>query len=336
MFGLRQSWSKLLAAVLGVVVGMAGTFASAAPSAEGLLAQGRVDDAIHSLEDKISYAPNDAESHHLLCRAYFALENWDAGIRDCQKAVALEPANSQYHLWLGRLYGQKASHSEFLTAAGLARKLRMEFETAVRLDPGNREARADLAEFYVEAPGIIGGGQDKAEAQAEALAQLDPPQAELVRAWIQEKNKDLPGAEGHYRRAADSSQGRAGAWMSLAQFYGRTGHLNQMQDALDHALSAPNRSQVLMAAAEIFMHRTRDLRKAIDLLHQYLAARTVEDAPAFKAHYLLGTALEQSGSPAAAADEYRSALSLAKSFTLAQNALDRLTREVSSSQGNSR
>jgi len=335
MFALGQSWSKLFAAVLGLVLGFAATFASADPSAEGLLAQGRVDDAIYSLEQKISHAPNDAESHNLLCRAYFTLENWDAGVRDCQKAVTLAPANSQYHLWLGRLYGQKASHSEFLTAAALARKVRIEFESAVRLDPGNREARADLAEFYVEAPGIIGGGEDKAEAQATALAQLDPPQAELVRAWIQEKNKDLPGAESHYRRAADVSQGRAGAWMNLAQFYGRTGHLNQMQDALDHALSAPNRSQILMAAADIFIHRTRDLRKAIDLLHQYLAARTVEDAPAFKAHYMLGTALEQSGNPAAAADEYRSALSLAKSFALAQNALDHLARETAS-QGNPR
>jgi len=335
MLGWRQTRSRFFAAFLGLLVAFAGRFASAAPSPEGLLAQGRVDDAIHSLEEKIDYAPNDAESHNLLCRAYFALENWDAGIRDCQKAVALEPANSQYHLWLGRLYGQKASQSEFLTAATLARKVRIEFETAVRLDPGNREARADLAEFYVEAPGIIGGGKDKAEEQAEALSRLDPPQAELVRAWIQEKNKDLPEAENHYRRAADSSQGRAGAWMSLAQFYGRTGHMNQMQDALDHALSAPNRNQVLMAAAEILIHRTRDLRKGIDLLHQYLAAKTVEDAPAFKAHYLLGTALEQSGNPVAAADEYRSALSLAKNFTLAQNALDRLTREISS-QGNPR
>jgi tetratricopeptide (TPR) repeat protein len=329
MFAGRNS-SKLHPAVLAMALAFVSTAASAAPTAEGLLAQGRVDDAIHSLEQKIDNAPNDAESHNLLCRAYFLLENWDAGIRDCQKAVALDSTNSQYHMWLGRLYGQKASHSTFLIAAGLAKKVRTEFETAVRLDPANRDARADLAEFYVEAPGIVGGGEDKAEVQAEALARLDPPEAELVRAWIQEKNKDFPGAESHYRSAAGASPTRAGAWLSLAQFYGRTGHLGQMQDALDHALAAQNRSSVLMAAAEIFMHGKRDLRKAIELLHQYLAARTIEDAPAFKAHYLLGTAFEQSGNTAAAADEYRAALSLAKDFTLAQSALDRVTREVSS------
>lgn len=325
--------SKPIPAVLGLVLGLAAMSARAAPTPEGLLAQGRVDDAIQSLEEKIGHAPNDAEAHNLLCRAFFILEDWDAGIRNCQKAVALDPANSQYHLWLGRLYGQKASHSAFLTAASLARKLRMEFETAVRLDPGNREARVDLAEFYVEAPIIVGGGEDKAEAQAEALAQLDPAQAELVRGWIREKEKDLPGAESHYRSAAVTGPARAGAWLSLAQFYGRTGQPGQMQDALDHALAAQNRNSILMAAAEIFMRGKRDLRKAIDLLHQYLAARTVEDAPAFKAHYLLGTALEESGNPSAAADEYRSALSLAKGFSLAQSALDRLNRQAGS-QGN--
>jgi hypothetical protein len=54
----------------------------------------------------------------------------------------------------------------------------------------------------------------------------------------------------------------------------------------------------------------------------------VEAAPAFKAHYLLGTALEQQGDKSAAAQEYRASLSLARSFTLAQDALDRLNRQV--------
>jgi hypothetical protein len=54
----------------------------------------------------------------------------------------------------------------------------------------------------------------------------------------------------------------------------------------------------------------------------------VEAAPAFKAHYLLGTVLEHQGDKPGAAQEYRASLSLAKSFVLAQNALDRLNREV--------
>src|SRR5580704_15620271 len=111
-----------------------------------LLAEGRVDDAIVSLQHRISGAPNDAESYNLLCRAYFALADWDKGIAACEKTVSLDPQNAQYHMWLGRVYGEKADHSSFLSAAGLAKKVRSEFETAVRLSPESAEARTDLAE----------------------------------------------------------------------------------------------------------------------------------------------------------------------------------------------
>ena len=93
-----------------------------AESAEELLAAGRVDSAIAVLEGKIKSDPNDAASYNLLCRSYFTLASWDRGVADCEKAVALEPSNSRYHLWLGRIYGEKADNSNFFAAAGLARQ----------------------------------------------------------------------------------------------------------------------------------------------------------------------------------------------------------------------
>jgi len=316
--------------ILALLLSFLPAAANPAPATEALLAEGRVDDAITSLQSKINNSPNDAESYNLLCRAHLLLEHWDGGIADCQKAVALEPGNSQYHLWLGRIYGEKASHSSFLSAAGLAKKVRNEFETAVRLDPGNLEARSDLAEFYVEAPGIVGGGKDKAEAQARELTTLDPREANLIRARIAEKNKDFPAAENNYRIAIDASGGKPGVWLSLAQYYRRTGQLEKMQDAVQNAATAQNNRHVLMPAAEILIRAKRSIPQAIRLLRHYLSGATVEDAPAFKAHYLLGTLLEQQGDKPAAAEEYRAALALAKGFTPAQSALDRLNRQIAS------
>jgi len=132
--------------------------AAAADSADSkLLAEGRVDQAISSIQHKIGAAPKDAESYNLLCRAYFMLNDWDKGIAACEKAVSLDSGNAQYHLWLGRIYGEKADRANFFSAAGLAKKVRNEFETAVRLNPNSADARTDLAEFYLEAPGIVGG-----------------------------------------------------------------------------------------------------------------------------------------------------------------------------------
>ena len=85
-------------------------------SPNDLLAAGRVDDAISTLSAKLSSSPNDAASHNLLCRAYFAVGKWDNAISECEKAVSIEPNNGEYHLWLGRTYGEKADASNFLSA----------------------------------------------------------------------------------------------------------------------------------------------------------------------------------------------------------------------------
>jgi tetratricopeptide (TPR) repeat protein len=304
---------------------------SAADSADSkLLADGRVDDAIASLQHKITSAPRDAESYNLLCRAYFALGDWDKGISPCEKAESLAPENAQYHLWLGRIYGEKADHAGFFSAAGLAKKVRAEFETAVRLNPDSAEARTDLAEFYLEAPGIVGGGRDKAEAQAQKLATLDPVKAGWVKGRLAEKKKDMVSAENEYRAAVEASHGAGLAWLNLAYFYRHAGRLDAMEDAIQHASGAPlDQPEVLMECGNMLLRAKRNLPQATQLLRRYLASSlTVEAAPAFKAHYLLGTVLEQQGNKLAAAQEYRASLSLAKGFALAQNALDRLNGQV--------
>jgi tetratricopeptide (TPR) repeat protein len=304
---------------------------SAADAADSkLLAEGRVDAALISLQNRINSAPGDAESYNLLCRTYFALADWDKGIPACEKAVSLDPGNAQYHLWLGRVYGEKADHSGFLTAAGYAKKVHTEFEAAVRLNPNYVEARTDLAEFYLEAPGIVGGGRDKAEAQAEKLAVLDPVRAGWVKARLAEKKNDPVAAENDYRAAIAASHGSALAWRNLAYFYRQTGRFDAMEDAIRHASAAPmDQPEVLMECANMLLRTKRDLPQATQLLRRYLSSSLmVEAAPAFKAHYLLGTALEQQGNKAAAAQEYRASLALARSFTQAQTALDRLNGQM--------
>jgi tetratricopeptide (TPR) repeat protein len=298
-----------------------------ADSAQQLLAAGRVDDAIAALNARTQASPEDAESHNLLCRAYFILGNWDRGIAACERAVSLRPDNSGYHLWLGRIYGEKADKSNFLTAASLAGKVRTEFEKAVQLSPDNVAARSDLAEFYLEAPAIVGGGRDKAEAQARTLATLDPAKACWVVGRLAEKQHDAGEAEKQYRAAVEASHGSAIAWLNLAFFYRRAQRLDDMENAINHAASAQsNQPEVLMEAAATLITAGRDFPVAIQLLRRYLNGSTVEEAPAFQAHYLLGTVLEKQGEKQAAAQEYRTALTLAKGFSRAQEALDRLNR----------
>ena len=297
-----------------------------ADTPQDLLAAGQVDQDMQILEQEIHNAPT-AESYNLLCRAYFELDDWDAGITECEKAVSLAPDNGLYHLWLGRIYGEKADHSGFLKAAGLAKKVRAEFERAVEFDPHNWEAHTDLAEFYLEAPGIVGGGEDKALAQADLLLQMNPAMANWVKARIAQKKKDYPVAEQEYKAAVEASHGGARAWVSLAGFYRHVGRLDDMELALRTMESRPlDRPAALMDAAGMLFRTGRDNALAVRLVRRYLASGPVEEYPAFKAHYLLGELLEKQSDRDAAASQYRAALAMAHTFAPAQQGLQRVAR----------
>jgi tetratricopeptide (TPR) repeat protein len=323
---VRFSMIRLSRILIVILLACFAVPAGFAESAKDLLAAGRVDDAITQLRATIQTSPNDGVAYNLLCRAYFSLSQWDRGVSACEEAVAIDPGNGLYHLWLGRLYGEKADSSSFLSAAFLAKKVRSEFETAVRLSPDNVDARTDLAEFYLEAPGIVGGGRDKAEAEAATLDKLDPAKAHWVKARLAEKSKDTATAEREYRAAIDASHGSANAWLNLAIFFRHQQRLDDMEDALNHAASAQMSQGTLMEAAEMLIRAGRNFPAAIQMLERYLSSSTVETAPAFKAHYLLGTVFEKQGDKQAAEQQYRTALSMAKDFSRAQEALSRLSQ----------
>lgn len=298
--------------------------AHAATPPKELLAAGRADEAIQVLEQQISHSDADAESYNLLCRAYFMIEEWDRGITTCEKARNLDPQKSLYHLWLGRIYGEKADRAGVFSAAGLAKKVRTSFERAVELDPKNWQARTDLAEFYIEAPAIVGGGKDKAREQADALLPLNPAMAHWVLARIASKEKDAAGAEREYRAAITASHSGTRAWFDLANFLRHANRLDEMEQALRTMESSPvDLPESLMDGAHVLLQTGRDYPLAVRLLRRYLSS-PVEQGPAFKAHDYLGQLLEKQGDRHAAAEEFRAALSLSHTYARAQEDLKRV------------
>ena len=304
---------------------LAGTVPAIAATASEMLAAGRIDEAISTLNGRLSLAPTDAESSNLLCRAYFALEDYDRAETPCKKAIALDPTNSRYHLWMGHVYGEKAARANFLAAAGLAGKTRDELQRAVQLNPTDVDARVDLAEYYLEAPGIVGGGQDKARAQARIIGASDPAREHWVYARIAEKNQDNATAELEYHRMIEASHGDSEAWLNLALFFRHQKRYDEMEQTLVRTSQAPmSKPDVLVDIAQNLLRVGRNPILAIQVLHRYLSARPVEQAPAFKAHFLLGKLLEKEGDRAQAAREYQASLSLAPQFGEAQQALNRV------------
>jgi tetratricopeptide (TPR) repeat protein len=303
-----------------------GTSPIAQPGAKATLAEadkalqaGEADRALGLLASTPAGVEERAEAGNLRCRVRMTLEQWDAAVAACEQAVQLDGQNSNYHLWLGRALGRKAAQASFLNAYGLAKRARAEFEEAVRLNPRNVEALSDVGNFYQQAPGVVGGGIDKAQAIAEQLDKIDAARGHQLRALIAEAQKDYPAAERRHRLAIAAAAHPAEQWINLAMFYERRKQYPEMEAAIRDAMEAAGRDQHAAVAfydgAGILIETRRNQDLAVHLLEQYLSsANHTEEGPVFIAHLRLARLKERVGDTGSASRERAAAMAMAHDF----------------------
>ena len=105
--------------------------------------------------------------------------------------------------------------------AGWARKFKTEAEKAAELDPKSLDARFSLLEFYLQAPRLMGGGEDKAAAMAEQIARINAASGALAQARLARSRKDVVREENCYLRAISLERENYEALISLGVFYAR-------------------------------------------------------------------------------------------------------------------
>ncbi len=198
-----------------------------------------------------------------------------------EQAIALDGSQSSYYHWLGRTYGRRAEVSFPLVAAGFATKARTNFEKAVELDPSNLEAVSDLLEFYLQAPGFMGGGFDKAEKAARLIAAKDPAEGAAASARIAEQRKDYQSAETYLKRAITLAPRRVGKLLELAKLLAREGRYEESDQAFVSAEKiAPDEPRVIFAEASTFLKYNRRQADARQLLSRYLTLNISPEDPA--------------------------------------------------------
>ncbi len=300
--------------------------ANAQPSdlhaATAALLQGRVDEAAALLKSTIATQPDNAHAHQLLCRAYYAQDLADPAVHECELAVSNAPTDSENQMWLGRAYGLKASHASPFTALNLAKRVREAFEHAADLNPDNVQAYSDLGEFYVGAPGFVGGGLDRAKALADSMQPRFPAQSHRLLALIARKRKDTATEEAEFKNAANLARSAA-TYVDLASFYQQHDKTDQAVTTIHTAISAArSKDPSIVDAASILISAGREPDLAERLLREYLASPAkTDEAPAFKVHMQLGDLLAHHGNLAAARSEYAAALALASSYAPARKAI---------------
>ena len=222
----------------------------------------------------------DADALFLTGKSWFMLAEYKRAQEAFEKAVAARPASSDYHHWLGKAYGRRAETSNPLAAPVLATKARGSFEKAVELNPKNAEAINDLFSYYVEAPGFLGGGLDKAATLASRIEALDKAEYHYAMAQIAQKRKEIKTAEFHFRQAFNLAPRSLGRALDLAKFLNRQGRAQESEAIFAHAEKLdPASPRLLFERASAYVESKRNLDRAKQLLEQYLRSPLSPDDP---------------------------------------------------------
>ena len=233
-----------------------------------------------ALDILIPLSPKSAAVYALIGKTYYMDGQSKNSATYLEKAVAEDSSNSGYYDWLGKAYGRRAEESSFLTALAYARKTRESFERAVALDEANLEALGDLFEYYLEAPGVVGGGIDKAESVAARIRRRNEVEGHYALARIAEKRRDAPTAEREYRTAMHLAPADIGRVIDLAAFLSKQGRYQESEELFDLAgHMTPDSPKLMFARAASYVQTGRKLPEARALIQRYIGSRHTPDDP---------------------------------------------------------
>ena len=267
--------------------------------------------AVNTLSNAVARNPNDGEAQFWMARAYYEMKDFNNAATHAERATQIDPKNSLYHQWLARAYGEQADREHSFS---LARKVKKEFEEAVRLNPANLQARRALEEFNIEAPWIVGGNKDAAREQADAIAAVDPVEGHLAHAAFYRgvlKKNEL--AENEYRLVLESKVERVEPYFEVADYYLELGHGAELEAAIQAAEKVkPGDARIGYYRAIEHILTGTQASAAEPLLKAYLAnTPDRSDWPSHaSARDWLGRLYEQEGKRQQAAEQYRAALEL--------------------------
>jgi tetratricopeptide (TPR) repeat protein len=240
-----------------------------------------------------------------------------------ERAIALEPNVSAYHLWLGNAVGEQAQEANILRQPFMARRVKAEFEKAVELDPRSIEARNGLLGYFLAAPAVMGGGIDKAREQAREIARLDVVQGHMASAQIAWHGKDTVTTEREWRGAIAAAPDSVMPVINLSlrlQGWGRPADAFALFEAFltRQPRNVPARFQYARLAAISGTQLPQAERHLRDLLADESWVSSGWFPPRAAIHARLGDVLRKQGRTAEARAAYDTALSLDKDSEIAK------------------
>jgi tetratricopeptide (TPR) repeat protein len=298
--------------------------------AKGAFENGEYAQAIEILKSAAGSEPNNGDVYVLLARSYLELNEHDEAVKSAEKAVAINPKNSGYHRWLGEAYGAKAAHAPMFSAYSLARKTQKEFDAAVQLDARNFDAQQDLIEYDCTAPGMVGGGEEKAQPLIEKLMAMDAAEGHYATGICRAQKKDYAAADTEFAKALENKPKSAKRLYDIGDYFLQRKNAEKLAAVAatgeELAPQDPRGKFYRGVALTLQNQRPTDAEK---LLRDYLqsAPMNSEYPRPWTAHYWLGRLQESRKNPAEARGEYQAALKLNGKYKPAQEALKQLGKD---------
>jgi tetratricopeptide (TPR) repeat protein len=283
-------------------------------AARTLFDQGHYAEAQALLRTETAKTPQRAILFYWLGRCDYELHDNDKAVNNAERAVELEPKVASYHHFLARAYGHKAEFSNWFSGLSLARKASHEFLVAVQIDPNNVRFERDLISFYIRAPGIAGGGEEKAEAQIAQLSAIDAVQGHLAKMELFEEKKKWNLAAEEAKTVLAAKPKDVGPYLEIAEYYEShedpTGIRNTLA-AIPQNAPADSRVHFYSGVADILAgDRLQDAETSLKSYLSNLPQRREDHASRSASHRWLGRLYEKLGRRDSAATEYRMAIQL--------------------------
>ena len=254
--------------------------------------------------------------------------DYEAAVEHLERAVAQTPNNAEAHYLLGEAYGSLAQRANIFKQASLASKTHREFARAVELDPNHLDARMGLVQFFVMAPGFMGGDHHKAIEQANEIKKRDAMRGHRAFAYIYGQDKKPELARKEYVDAVQEQPNSPGAhyWLGIS-FLTADKNYKAATEEFEKAVRVdpafmPGWFQLGHMAAVT----GANLQRGEEALLKYLAyAPKPDDPPHYRAHFWLGGIYERQGKKAEARQSYATSLHLNPNQKDVQEALKKIS-----------
>lgn len=162
---------------------------------------------------------NNVEINYYLGLTLLKRDQYDEAVKTLERLQKNNSEDFRILEGLGEAYGMKAQNVSPVKAALIMPKVKKTFLKALELNPDSLGAREGLFMFYLFAPGVIGGDEDKAAELIGEIKTLNEARGYVAEGIFQRKQDEIDLAVAAFSTAQQKGQNDPEVQMKAGRFF---------------------------------------------------------------------------------------------------------------------